>query len=82
MDLDQRIPDLSDKELESLHTNAVRLAQSGSQGQRRQAEDLLPLIGAELERRHRAKARASKERRRVGTQRDAVVGKSIKEHFE
>lgn len=82
MQMDQRIPDLSDSQLESLHANAVRLAQSGAESQRRQAESLLPLIGAELERRRKTKALASKERRRAGVERKAVVGQSIKQHFE
>ena len=43
MRIDQRIPDLSDKELESLQANAVRLVDSGSPIQRQQAEELLPL---------------------------------------
>lgn len=80
--MDQRIPDLSDSQLESLHANAVRLAQSGAESQRQQAESLLPLIGAELERRRRAKEVAGKERRRAGVERKAVVGQSIKQHFE
>lgn len=82
MDIDQRIPDLSDKELESLHANAVRLAQSGTQQQRQQAESLLPLLGAELEKRRRTKETSTKERRRASAQRSAVVDQSLKEHFE
>ena len=46
MEIDQRIPDLSDKELENLHANAVRLEQSGTQIQRQHAERLLPLLSA------------------------------------
>jgi hypothetical protein len=56
MEMDQRIPDLSDKELESLHENAVRLAQSGTERQRQQAESLLPLIAEQMESRRTARA--------------------------
>ena len=51
--IDSRIADLSDKELENLHGNAIRLAQSGSPTQKMEAERLLPIIGAEVERRAR-----------------------------
>jgi hypothetical protein len=63
MEMDQRIPDLSDKELESLHENAVRLAQSGNDRQRQQAESLLPLIAAQLETRRAARAEVQAEKR-------------------
>ena len=65
MSIDQRIPDLSDKELDTLHANAVRLAESGTVQQRQQAETLLPLIGAERDTRRQAKAAvaASKPKR-------------------
>jgi len=58
VEIDQRIPDLSDKELESLHANAVRLAESGSVAQKQQSERLLPLLVATLEERKLAKAAA------------------------
>lgn len=71
--IDQRIPDLSDKELEQLHANAVRLAQSGTQVQRQRAEELLPLIGAAMEERRAARAAAGGEKRRVAVRRKAVA---------
>lgn len=58
-EIDQRIPDLSDKELESLHANAVRLAQSGTERQQRQAENLLPMIGDQMETRRAARTNAN-----------------------
>lgn len=73
MDLQERIPDFSDKELEALHANAVRLAQSGTPKQRQQAEDLLPLLGAAMEERQAARATAAQERRRTVTKRKAVA---------
>jgi hypothetical protein len=75
----QRIPALSDKELESLHANAVRLAQSGTPTQRLQAESMLPQIGSEMEQRRAARAEASAEARRSSTQRRAVAHRGTKE---
>ena len=76
-EMDQRIPDLSDKELESLHENAVRLAQSGTDRQRQQAENLLPLIAAQLETRRaervktQAAAKEETARKRVAARASA-----------
>jgi hypothetical protein len=49
--IDGRVAEMSDKELENLHANAVRLSQSGSNKQKEDAERLLPLIGSVLEER-------------------------------
>lgn len=73
MDIDQRIPDLSDKELETLHANAVRLAGSGTQKQRQQAEELLPLLSAALEDRRRLRDEAQKSRRKTGAKAKAAA---------
>lgn len=73
MGIDQRIPDLSDKELEQLHANAVRLAQSGTPAQRQQAEQLLPLLGTALDERRAARAAVSSEKRRDSARRKAVA---------
>jgi len=62
-----RIPDLSEKELESLQANAVRLKESGSAIQRQQAEELLPLLGAALEERRAARVATQAETRRANT---------------
>ena len=78
MGIDQRIPDLSDKELESLHANAVRLAQSGKPLQRQQASELLPLIGAALEERRHARAATQATTRRSGVRSKAIVAESMK----
>ena len=67
MGIDQRIPDLSDKELETLHANAVRLAQSGTQMQRQHAEELLPLLGATIEERRLARVATSTRARRASS---------------
>lgn len=71
MEIDQRIPDLSDKELENLHANAVRLEQSGTQQQRQRAEELLPLLVAALEQRREARTAALKTQRRASVKRKA-----------
>ena len=60
-----RIPDLSEKELESLQANALRLRESGSVRQRQQAEELLPLLGAALEERKAARVATQMETRRA-----------------
>lgn len=65
MTIGDRIPDLSDKELESLHANAVRLKDSGSAIQRQQAEELLPLLGFALEERRLARIATQGEARRA-----------------
>jgi hypothetical protein len=66
--IDTRLGDLSDKELENLHGNAIRLAQSGTGSQQAEAERLLPLIGAEIERRARLRASALVEERQTKRQ--------------
>jgi hypothetical protein len=79
MEMDRRMPDLSDKELESVHANAVRLSQSGTPQQRRQAESLLPLIGEHMEMRRLARRQAAGEARRGKTQRRALSHAAAKE---
>lgn len=69
MAIADRIPDLSDKELEQLRHNAVRLQTSGSPAQRQQAEELLPLLGAALEERRLARVAANAKTRRANAAR-------------
>jgi hypothetical protein len=69
MEIDQRIPGLSDKELESLHANAVRLKVTGTLVQRQQSETLLPLLGAALEERRLARIAAQTQKRRAKARR-------------
>ena len=55
MAIEDRIPDLSDKELSTFQDNAARLALTGTPQQKAGAERLMPLIVAELaDRRARA----------------------------
>lgn len=76
MSIDQRIPDLSDKELDTLHANAVRLADSGTVMQRQQADNLLPLIGAEMDTRRQAKAAIAAAKPRRTTKKTAASAKA------
>jgi hypothetical protein len=58
MPMSDKLPGLTDPELATLRSNAVRLQESGTPKQRQAADDLLPAIDAELsERRTRADAR-------------------------
>jgi len=82
MEIDQRIPDLSDQELENLHANAVRLAQSGTVRQRRQAETLLPLIGAEAEKRRASRAKAHAAQKAETQRRGVLARASLKQNLE
>jgi hypothetical protein len=73
MEIDQRIPEFSDKELENLHANALRLAQSGKQMQREQAERLLPLLAAALEERRLARAQTQVAKRAAGVKKKSTA---------
>lgn len=44
MAIEERIPQMSDKELDNLLANAVRLAQSGAAKQKAEAERLVPIV--------------------------------------
>jgi hypothetical protein len=79
MAIADRIPDLSDKELEQLRTNAVRLQASGSPAQRQQAEELLPLLGVALEERRLARAAAQSEARRANAKRKPAAAPAVEE---
>lgn len=71
MAIADRIPEMSEKELESLRANAVRLQETGSAIQRQQALELLPLLGAALEERRLARVAAQTETRRANTEKRA-----------
>jgi hypothetical protein len=81
IEMDQRLPDLSDNELESLHANAVRLSQSGSDRQRRQAETLLPLIGAQMETRRAARVKTQAAEKLESQRKRALARASLKQNF-
>jgi hypothetical protein len=70
------LPELSDKELENLHGNAIRLSQSGSQLQKARAEEMLPRVGAEIARRRTAHVAAvNRKRESMLASRKAVAKK-------
>lgn len=71
MAIADRIPEMSEKELENLRANAVRLQETGSAAQRQQALELLPLLGAALEERRLARVAAQTETRRANTEKRA-----------
>ena len=48
IDLRARVPAMDDKALATLHANATRLKDLGTTRQRASAEDLLPVIDAEI----------------------------------
>lgn len=79
MGIEDRIPNLSDKELDILHANAVRLAQSGTTQQRQQAETLLPLIDAAVQDRRAVRTKADQERRRAAPRRKAAAASGARE---
>jgi len=55
MSMAARLPTMADADLASLRANAQRLFESGSAKQRTQAEELLPLVEAEVQARIAAK---------------------------
>jgi hypothetical protein len=63
--LRDRLPQFSDGELTNLNNNATRLKETGSALQRRSAEELLPLIQSEIERRRAEKAAAAPAKARA-----------------
>lgn len=58
VDLRDRVPQLDDKALASLHANALRLKDTGSTRQRASAADLIPVIETELAARQTVKRAA------------------------
>jgi len=66
--IEERIPEMTDKELENLRVNAERLAQSGASKQQVEAARLLPIIAAAVEERRAANAVALVERKKVRQQ--------------
>jgi hypothetical protein len=58
VDLHDRVPGMTDEALGTLHANALRLVQSGTERQRASADALMPAIESELAERH-AKALAN-----------------------
>lgn len=70
MNIEERLPQLSDSELGNLHDNAVRLSRSGEGAMKAEAERILPMIDAEVE--TRAKARTAELATRRASRRKAA----------
>jgi hypothetical protein len=68
MAIDDRIPEMTDKELDNLRENAERLAQSGSPAQKAEAARLLPIIEIAAQARKVTNAAASAEKKKVRQQ--------------
>ena len=74
VDLHDRVPGMSDEALGTLHTNAVRLRESGNERQRASAAALMPAIESELaQRRAKALADSPVRKRRPPTKKAAVA---------
>jgi hypothetical protein len=65
MTIEDRIPQLTDTELENLHDNAVRLSAAGTASQRTEAARLLPIITAAITSRRATHDAELAERKRV-----------------
>lgn len=60
MDLITKLPEMSDDALSNLRSNAKRLQQAGTPGQRTDAAVLLPAVEAEIGARRLAKVKATR----------------------
>lgn len=78
MNIDDRIPAMSDSELHNLHGNAQRLSLSGAVAQKAEAARLLPIINAALEERAAAALTAKAEKREAALSARAARAKSKK----
>jgi hypothetical protein len=65
MTIDERIPEFTDKELENLQENALRLSTSGKPAQQAEAARLLPIIAAAMETRRASRTVELAEKKRV-----------------
>jgi hypothetical protein len=68
MSIEDRIPEMNDKELANLRDNAMRLAQSGAPKQQAEAARLIPIIEAASEERRTANAAALVEKKKTRQQ--------------
>ena len=73
MPIEQRFPDMTDAELESLNANAVRLQQSGTPAQQTEAGRLLPLLETVLLERRAIKLEAAAEKKRATKRKTAAT---------
>jgi hypothetical protein len=78
MSITLNLPELSDKELENLYGNAIRLSQSGTQPQKSAAEEMLPRVGEEIQRRRSAHLSAVSRKREEAMTARRAKAKSAK----
>lgn len=83
MTIAEKLPSMTDKEIEALRTNAVRLSESGVAKQKLAADELLPLIAAEIaDRKAKQPAPAPKAPRKTVVKKTAVKKKAVKAKTE
>lgn len=73
MDIENRIAGFSDKQVQTLHENALRLAETGDVLQRTEALRLAPILAAELEERTKLR-NAERKAKRAVTRQAALAG--------
>ena len=73
MSMLEKLPEMPDDALKTLHANAVRLGEGGSPQQRASANALLPAIEAELSARKTAKQQRLAEGRRARSKQKAAA---------
>jgi hypothetical protein len=77
VDMRERVTGMSDGELNSLHANALRLAQEGTDRQRASAANLIPVIEGELAAREASlPATPARKRRAASRAADAIAATS------
>lgn len=77
MTIEERIPEMNQKELENLQLNAERLVKGGSPKQQADAARLLPIIAAAMETRRTERVVELAEKK-VARQRDLAEGRAKK----
>lgn len=77
MAIEDQIPKMTDKELENLHANAVRIAQGPASKRQAEAERLLPIIAEALAAAQKARAAETAEKK-VARQKDLADARAKK----
>lgn len=75
MSLEARIPEMTEKELENLQDNALRLSKGAASKQQAEAERLLPIIAEALVERRKTKAAETAEKK-VARQKEMAEGRA------
>jgi len=80
MPIDERIPQMTDSELANLHSNALRLKETGAAPVKAEAERILPIVAATLELRRVARNEALQKQKLE--RREAATAKRLKKKTE